>query len=143
MTLQGHPLHPSTVHFPIALYLLGVLLTAVYLWRGQPEYDRFAFISFILSAIATLAASIAGLFDQNLLDYNDPRRTAINPHITAAVALLVINGLLVYMRLRRPNVLAHRSWPYLGLMLLGVLAVLASAWLGGELVYRLGVGVQP
>jgi uncharacterized membrane protein len=40
-------------------------------------------------------------------------------------------------------VLAHRSWPYLGLMLLGVLAVLASAWLGGELVYRLGVGVQP
>jgi hypothetical protein len=31
---------------------------------------------------------------------------------------------------------------YLGLMALGVVAVLTTAWLGGELVYRLRVGVQ-
>lgn len=144
MTLFGHPLHPLTVHFPIALYLLGVLLTAGYLWQRRADFDRFAFWSFILSWLATVVASITGLVDQNLLEFADPRRAAVNNHITAGVALLIANGLLVYMRLRWPGVLAGSKKPaYLGLMGLGVAAVLAAAWLGGELVYRLQVGVQP
>ena len=142
MTLFGHPLHPMTVHFPIALYLLGVLLTIGYLWRGEAEYERFAFWSLILSWIATVVASVAGLFDQNQLEISDPRRDYINPHITAGLALLVINGALLYMRLRWPNVLTSHRWPYLGLMALGLIAVLATGWLGAELVYRWGVGVQ-
>jgi uncharacterized membrane protein len=142
MTFFGHPLHPMTVHFPIALYLLGVLLTVGYLWRGYRDYERFAFWSFILSWIATVVASVVGLFDQNQLEISDPRREYVNPHITAGLALLVINGILLYMRLRWPNVLSSHRWPYLGLMLLGLIAVLTTAWLGGELVYRWGVGVQ-
>lgn len=142
MTLFGHPLHPMTVHFPIALYVLGVLLTAAYLWRGQSDFERFAYWSFILSWLTTLLASLSGLIDQNQLALDDPRRDDVNTHITAGVALIILNGLLVYMRLRWPDVLASRRWPYLGLMLLGAITVLATAWLGGELVYRLQVGVQ-
>ncbi len=142
MTLFGHPLHPMTVHFPIAFYLLGVLLTVAYLWRGQPDYDRFAYWSFSLSWLATLVSSLAGLMDQSQLELTDPRRDNVNTHITAGVALLIINGLLLYMRFRWADVLSRRRWPYLGLMALGVGAVLATTWLGGELVFRLGVGVQ-
>lgn len=143
MTLFGHPLHPATVHFPIALYLLGVLLTLGYLWRGQLDYERFAYWSFSLSWLASLVASLAGLIDQNQLEIADPRRERVNPHITAGVALIVINGLLIYLRFRWADVLARYRWPYLGLMLLGLAAVLAAAWLGGELVYRLQIGIQP
>ena len=133
-----------TVHFPIALYLLGVLLTIVYLWRGQADYERFAFLSFSLSWLATVVASVVGLFDQNQLELTDLRRQQVNPHITAAVSLLIINGLLLYMRLRWPTVLVtSRRWLYLGLMLLGVVAVVITGWLGGELVFRWQVGVQP
>ncbi len=143
MTLFGHPLHPLTVHFPIALYLLGVLLIAGYLWRGQPDFERFATWSFILSGLAALIASLTGLVDQSRLELADPRRAAVNNHITAAVILLVINGLLVYMRFRWPGVLAGpRRWSYLGLLLAGAATLLTTAWLGAELVYRLGVGVQ-
>ena len=143
MTLFGQPLHPMTVHFPIALYLLGVLLTIVYLWRGQADYERFAFLSFSLSWLATVVASVVGLFDQNQLELTDLRRQQVNPHITA-VSLLIINGLLLYMRLRWPTVLVtSRRWLYLGLMLLGVVAVVITGWLGGELVFRWQVGVQP
>jgi uncharacterized membrane protein len=142
MTLFGHPLHPPTVHFPIAFYLLGALLTLAYLWRGQADYERFAYWSFILSWLATLVSSLVGLFDQSQLELSDPRRDNINTHITAGVALLIINGLLIYMRLRWADVLVSRRWSYLGLMALGVAAVLMTAWLGGELVYRWRVGVQ-
>ena len=117
-------------------------MTIGYLWRGEAEYERFAFRSLILSWIATVVASVAGLFDQNQLEISDPRRDYINPHITAGLALLVINGALLYMRLRWPNVLTSHRWPYLGLMALGLIAVLATGWLGAELVYRWGVGVQ-
>lgn len=142
MTVFGHPLHPMTVHFPIALYLLGVLLTLGYVWRGRADYETFARWSFVLSGLATLVAALAGLVDQNQLAIDDPRRAQVNPHITGGVILLVINGLLVYMRLRWADVLISRRWSYLGLMGLGVVVVLVTAWLGGELVYRWRVGVQ-
>jgi uncharacterized membrane protein len=130
-----------TVHFPIAFYILGVLLTFGYLWRGRDDLERFASWSFRLSWLATLLASLAGLIDQSQLALDDPRRSAVNNHITAGVALLILTGLLLYLRLRWPDALTHRRPAYLGLMLLGLIALLASAWLGAELVYRLGVGV--
>lgn len=142
MTLFGHPLHTSTVHFPIVLYLLGVLMTLIYLWQRQSEVERFAYWSFGLSWLATLVSSLTGLIDQNQLELSDPRRDTVNLHITAAVGLLIINGLILYMRFRWPEVLSRYRWPYLGLMSLGIIAVLVTAWLGGELVYRLRIGIQ-
>jgi uncharacterized membrane protein len=141
MTPWGHPLHPLTVHFPVAFYILGVGLTLVHLWRGQAEAGRFAAWSFMLSWLAALLASLVGLVDQSQLPLADPRRSYINNHITAGVALIVINGLLVYLRFRWPDVLARYRWRYLGLMALGLVTVLATAWLGGELVYRWQIGI--
>lgn len=141
MTLFGHPLHPMTVHFPIAFYVLGVLMTGVWLWRGQSDVERFAYWSFILSWGATLVATIFGLIDQSRLELDDPRRNNVNSHITAGVVLIILNGLLIYMRFRWPDVLSRHRWPYLGVMTLGLLAMLATAWLGAELVYRFQVGI--
>ncbi|MCB0210769.1 MAG: DUF2231 domain-containing protein [Anaerolineae bacterium] len=143
MTLFGHPLHSATVHFPIAFYILGVLMTGMGLWRGQSDLERFAYWSFILSWAAALFATIFGLIDQSRLAIDDPRRSNINSHITAGVTLIILNGLLIYMRFRWPDVLVRHRWPYFGVMLLGLAAVLATAWLGAELVYRFHVGILP
>ena len=143
MTFFGHPLHPMTAHFPIAFYLLGVLLTFIYLLRDQAEVERFAYWSFLLSGLAAVIASLVGLVDQSRLELTDPRRANINIHITFGVALLVINGVLVYMRFRWEDVLSRYRWIYLGLMTLGASVVLITAWLGGELVYRWQVNVIP
>lgn len=141
--MLGQPLHPMVVHFPIALYLLGVLLTLGYLWRHTSDYERFAYWTFILAWISVVVAALAGLVDQGSLAPNDPRRDNINNHITAGVVLLVINGLVVYYRFRWAGVLAtSRRWQYLVLMAAGVVAVVVTGWLGGELVYTLKVGIE-
>lgn len=144
MDFVDFPWHPLTVHFPIALYLLGVLMTALFLWRGRTEHEHFAYWSFVLAWLATVAASLVGLVDQNRLAYGDARRDAVNRHITAGVALLVINGLLVYMRFRWPDVATQpgRRWQYLALMAAGVALLIVTGWLGGELVFSLRVGIE-
>ncbi len=93
-----------------------------------------------MSLATTLIAALFGLIDQNQLALDDPRQAVVNNHITASVALLIINGLLVYLRLRWPDVLRRYRWGYLGLLALGLLALLTAAWLGGELVFGLNVG---
>ncbi len=140
--MLGRPLHPMVVHFPIALYLLGVLFTLGYLWRGVPDYERFAYWAFVLAWMGVASAALLGLVDLGGLAPQDPRRASINNHITAGVALLIINGLVVYYRFRWPDALtSSRRWGYLALIGAGAAAVVISGWLGGELVYVLKVGV--
>jgi uncharacterized membrane protein len=141
--MLDQPLHPMFVHFPIALYLLGVLLTLGYFWRRTSDYERFAFWAFVLAWIGGAVAALVGLIDLGSLAPDDPRRVSINNHITSGVALLIINGLVVYFRFRWPDVLvSSRRWIYLTLMTAGVVAVVVSGWLGGKLVYDLKVGIE-
>jgi uncharacterized membrane protein len=141
--MLGQPIHPMVVHFPIALYLLGVLFTLGYLWRRVSDYERFAQWSFLLAWISVAVNALIGLVDLGVLAPGDPRRGTINNHITAGVALLILNGLVVYYRVRWADVLiSARRWQYLGLMAAGVVALVITGWLGGELVYKLKVGIE-
>ncbi len=141
--MLDRPFHPMFVHFPIALYLLGVLLTLGYLGRRVVDYERFAYWAFVLAWMGVAAAALAGLIDLGSLAPDDPRRDDINRHITSGVALLIINGLVVYFRFRWPDVLTgSRRWAYLALMAAGAVVVVLTGWLGGKLVYDLQVGVR-
>jgi uncharacterized membrane protein len=131
------------VHFPIAFYLLGVSLTLGYLWRRTPDYDRFGYWLFVLAWISTAVAIFVGLVDMGSLAPTDPRRVSVNNHITSGVALLILNGLVVYYRFRWSDVLVSaRRWGYLALMAGGVVALIMTSWLGAELVYGLKVGIE-
>lgn len=137
------PYHPLFVHFPIAFYFLGVLLTFGYLWRRVDDYERFAYWVFLLGWIAGIVASLVGLIDRGQLEYDDSRIMALNQHISQAMLFLIVNGLVLYMRFRWPDVLqSSRRWLYVGLMIFGAITLAATGWYGGELVYGLQVGVR-
>ena len=142
------PYHPLFVHFPIALYFLGVLMTLAALLDRRAsaplaEYDRFAYWAFFLSWLAAIVASLVGLIDRGQLDFDDPRRDALDQHISQAILFMIFNGLLLYMRFRWPDMLhSRRRWFYLALMALGAVTLAATGWFGGELVYELQVGVR-
>jgi uncharacterized membrane protein len=91
-----------------------------------------------------VVAGIAGLMDQSRAPDLPVVHETINSHITAGIALIVTFGLALYWPLRNKQLLAQtRSrWAYGALLLLGVALVLIESWLGGQLVYKLGVGVQ-
>jgi uncharacterized membrane protein len=136
-----YPWHPLTIHFPIALYCLGVLFTLLYLWRPQPEYDHFAQWSLTLSWLSMLVSMGVGLIDQSQLPFTDPRRNEIDTHITFAIALFIVTSGVVYARLRWSEVLSRYRLAYLTAILLGLGLLFWTGKLGGQLVYQFGIGI--
>ena len=144
------PFHPRFVHFPIALSLVGVAFVAVSFARraGSERWFWAGRLLVLLGWIGALVAGVTGMIDQSRAPDLPVVRDTINSHITVGIALIIVFGLALYWPLKDKKLLTegapgrgHR-WGYLALLLLGVGLVLLESWLGGQLVYKLGVGVR-
>ena len=140
------PFHPRFVHFPIALSLVGVAFVAVSFVRreGSERWFWAGRLLVFLGWIGALVAGVTGVIDQSRAPDLPVVRDTINSHITVGIALIIVFGLALYWPLKDKKLLSERShrWGYLALLLLGVGLILLESWLGGQLVYKLGVGVQ-
>ena len=134
----GHAAHQITVVFPLGLLATSVLfdLAAV---AGNRKAGQ--------SAFAMLGSGLVGGAVSAPLGYNDWR---FIPEGTRAREVGRWHGVgnLVVMALFGASWLLRRSKPEepgrlaVSLSLLGAGLAMATAWLGGELVDRLGVGVD-
>ncbi len=138
------PVHPRFVHFPIAFSLIGAVAIAWGLLGRRPRWLEWGRISLLFGWLGILAAVASGLVDQSRAPQIATVTTVINQHITAGIAALVAFGLALYWPLRDKKLFApdRVPWLYLALLLAGVGLVLVEGWLGGKLVYHLGVGVN-
>jgi uncharacterized membrane protein len=160
MTLFEH-LHPATVHFPIALLLVGSVAALAYPFRPFGlDLRMFAWLLLGLGWFGALVAILTGLVAQSGLPPEAPYRDVLNWHIGGGVAQLILYGLLLYMgwiyrsaRARKRRAAAGRTgddllddpsarWWVTLLLVAGALSVLATGWNGGILVYEWGVGVN-
>ncbi len=140
------PLHPRLVHFPIAWTLMGIVFIAVGLWWSRAE-ERWLWVGRGLMFggwAGVLVAGIAGLVDQSRVADRPVVRAVLNQHITVGIGLLILFGFALYWPLKDKQlfVVPRKRWAYLALLFLGALLILLEGWLGGKLVYELGVGVR-
>jgi uncharacterized membrane protein len=135
----GHPVHPMLVVFPLGLFATSLAFDLVRLAGGGEGFSVAAFYMIAAGIIGGLAAAVFGLVDYLAI----PRQTRAKA-IGAAHGLLnlAIVALFVFswgIRVRDPAAV-HGAAILLSAM--AVLLALVSGWLGGELVDRLGVGVD-
>ncbi len=143
-----YPFHPFTVHFPIALLLAHGLLTLVYLRRKERALETSAYHCLILGWFGALVATLTGLLDAaRQLTGPDALRADgiigwVNAHAAVGIALVLVYGQILLRRRRHPLILEddHTRGGYLRLTLIGVILVVINGWLGGYLVYWLGLG---
>lgn len=144
-----YPLHPLTVHFPIALLLANALFTLCYLRLHQPSFETSAYYCLLAGWFGAVVAILSGTIEgvRQVFGSDAPHADAlqwVNAHAFVGVALLVIYGQALLRRRRNAALLddAQQRTGYLRLLAIGAVLVIVDGWLGGHLVYSLGVGVR-
>src|SRR4051812_32001225 len=138
--LAGHPVHPMLIVLPLGLLSIGVVFDIVYLATNDATFAEVAFWNITVGILGGLLAAIFGLIDWLAIP-RDTRAKRLGLWHGGGNLVIVILFLVSFI-LRIPN---HAYSPDLLPFLLGLIAVaaaLVTAWLGGELVYRLGVAVD-
>ncbi len=137
--IGGHPIHPMLVPFPIA-FLIGALLSDLAFWQIRDPFWATASVWLVGAGIVGGAlAALAGLTDF----LGSARVRALRDawaHFFGNGLAMVLAIVNLYLRISQGAADAILPW---GLVLsLAVVCILAvTGWLGGELVYRHGIGL--
>jgi len=137
-TLLGHPIHQMLVAFPLGLLGASVLFDLLAIALGQPTLALVAYYVLAGGLLAGLVAAPFGLIDWRGIPRGTRARRIGALHGGGNVLMLALFALGWW--LRRDDA----AWPpreALLLSLLGAGISVFTAWLGGELVDRLGIGV--
>ena len=138
--LFGHALHPILVVFPLGLLATGVIFDLVYLMSGNLTMAIVSFWMIVSGIIGGLVAALFGWIDWFGIPPNTRAKRIGLLHGVGNVFVLVL--FLGSWWLRRENASDAPSFMALVLSFAGAGLALITGWLGGELVERLGVGVD-
>ncbi|HEX4948408.1 MAG TPA: DUF2231 domain-containing protein [Blastocatellia bacterium] len=137
--LFGHAIHPILVVFPLGLLATTAIFDAVYLVTENQTMAIVAYWMIVAGVIGGVLASLFGWIDWAAIPQGTrAKRIGWLHGMGNAVVLLLFFGSWWLRRddPARPEMLAFV------LSYLGVGLALLTGWLGGELVERLGVGVD-
>ncbi len=139
--LFGHPIHPMLIPFPFGL--LGMALVFDLVARVGGDWNALARAAFYMIAagiITGLLAAVFGAIDWAAIPSGTRAKGIATAHGLGNVAIVVIFAAAWFLRRDDPE---DPSALTLVLEAVGVVGALVTGWLGGELVDRLGVGVDP
>lgn len=139
--LLGHPVHPMLIVFPIGLFATAVVFDILYLATQNQALPTVSFYIIAAGVIGGLLAAIFGLIDWLALPNNSRAKSIGGWHGLGNLLIVVLFATSWLMRGNNNNFVPD-SFALL-LSFAGVALALVTAWIGGELVYRLGVGVDP
>jgi uncharacterized membrane protein len=137
--LLGHPIHQALIVFPLGLLGGAVVFDLLAIVIGSVSLLTASFYMIAAGVIAGLVAAPFGLVDWVGIPHNTRAKFVGGIHGLGNALVLVLFA--ASWLLRRPDALSP-SGPAFGLSFAGFLLSLVTGWLGGELVDRLGVGVD-
>lgn len=136
--LLGHPLHPMLVTLPIGAFVWSLLFDLIALIGGLPLMAVFAFWLIGAGVLGGLLAAVVGLVDLLAIPRGTRAARIARWHGIGNLVVVLLFAASWGLRLVAA---APTPWA-LALSWGGVALLMLTAWLGGELVTRLGVGVS-
>ena len=135
----GHPVHPMLIVFPLGLLATSLAFDIAYLFTGDAAFGTVSFWMIAAGVVGGLAAAVFGIIDWLAIPSGTRAKAVGLWHGIGNVVVTLL--FIVSWLLRRPA----PERPGQGAVILAAIAVLlalVTGWLGGELVDRLGVGVD-
>jgi nitrite reductase/ring-hydroxylating ferredoxin subunit/uncharacterized membrane protein len=134
-TWLGHPLHPVITDIPIGAWTLAVLFDIIYLFRGTHGWISAADVAIFVGLLAALGAAVTGYTDWS--DTIDRER-----RVGVAHGLLNTVAIVVYLVSLIIRVSGGGRGLAIVLALIGYAVILTAAFLGGEMIFSIGTGVN-
>ena len=139
MSVRLSEIHPSIVHFPIALYPTAIVADLLGRVRDSDALAEAGRVLMPIAVASGVVAAAAGLLAQEEANVEGEAYDVLATHRTLNQGLVALTGAMALWRWRRRE-------PGAGYLALGLGALAAmgySAYLGGKLTYEHGVGVKP
>ena len=136
--LLGHPVHQMVIVFPLGLLATAVIFDTVYLLTGHTVMAVVAFWMIAAGIVGGLVAAPFGTVDWIAIPRNTRAKSVGAAHGIGNVIVLILFACSWTLRRDIPDA------PGAVALVLSYCAggiALVTAWLGGELVSRLGVGI--
>jgi len=138
----GHPVHPMLIVFPLGLLAMSFIFDIIYL--ASDDGRSFALTSYYMISAGIIGGLVAAVF--GTIDWlglpRDSRAWKVGLIHGAGNALVVLLFFFSWL-VRRNNGYMDPGIAPVILSFVGVSVAMFAGWLGGELVYRLNVGVDP
>ncbi|HEV2862685.1 MAG TPA: DUF2231 domain-containing protein [Pyrinomonadaceae bacterium] len=144
--ILGHPIHQMLIPFPFGLLATAVIFDIVWLFTTTlPRTHIFALVAFWMTAagiVGGIVASPFGLIDWLAIPTGTRAKSVGLLHGVGNLAVLVLFALSLWLRYTSPLPAHQPTTLALVLSFAGFALAGLTGWLGGELVDRLGVGVD-
>jgi len=137
--LFGHAIHPMLIVFPLGLLSMSVIFDLIHFATGVGTWAQSSFWMIGAGIIGGLVAALFGLLDW--LAIPEGTRAKVIGRLHGGGNLAVVVLFIVSWLVRRPDQQHPNALAFI-LSLVGVGLAVVTGWLGGELVERLGVGVD-
>lgn len=142
-SIGRHPIHPMLVVFPFALWTFSLIADLIYYFvTNDYNWEKVALYTLAGGIAGGIVAAVPGIIDYfSITDKKVSRIGGWHARLNLFAVLLFAGSF--YFRTGRGARMVNESLtiPML-LSLLGVLLIFASGWLGGEMVFKHGVGVD-
>jgi uncharacterized membrane protein len=147
--IMGHPLHPMLIGLPIGLFTWTLVADIVFLATSNLIWYEIARWSGVAAIVSAVAAALPGIGDFLTLDFAGKTRLIATIHMLANLAVIgvfIVAAFFMFTEfLTIGNDAATGVLFYIAVALhaFGVAMLMVSGWLGGELVYRHHIGMEP
>jgi uncharacterized membrane protein len=136
-------IHPATVHFVVAFLLAGALAEAWGMWREREALASWGGRMVVLGGLAAVPAVAAGYLAANTAPLPDGAEEMLEWHERSGLVLAAaVLAALLWKAWCGGSIPRSQRAAYVALLAVIVTLVVTAAWLGGTLVYGLGVGVD-
>jgi uncharacterized membrane protein len=137
--ILGHPIHQILIVFPLGLLATAVIFDVIYFITENRRWTEMAFWMIAAGIIGGLLAAVFGLIDWLAIPRNTRAKSIGLIHGVSNVIVVALFAASWLMRQGAPD---NPGTLALTLSFIAFLIAGFAGWLGGELVVRLGVGVD-
>jgi uncharacterized membrane protein len=138
--LLGHPVHAMLTDFPAALFTATVVFDVIGLITGSSEFATVSWWTLTMGLLFGLIAALFGLIDWLGIRSGTRAKRVGMWHGLGNLVVVILFAVSWWLRLGAAGYAPSGVAVLLGIVAIGI--ALVTLWLGGELVFRLRIGVD-